>query len=143
MRDVETLNAGLSTCRLEPVDLIAAEFAERDGARVRNAAAKAVGLDYGPDRGVVFESAGGTQFFIPAEGSRLGEGAPAVETPVRLLAFSIPRDAAALAKAIEAIRWVQSYEEPVITAREGLATRATGEKDLDDPNRRRRRGFKV
>ncbi|MEM8755242.1 MAG: hypothetical protein AAGF90_19950, partial [Pseudomonadota bacterium] len=143
MRDVETLNAGLSTCRLEPVYLIAAELAERDDARVRQAAAKAVGPDYGPYRGVAFESAGGTQLFTLAEGSRLGAGAPAVETPVSLLTFSIPRDAAALAKAIEAIRWAHSYEEPVITAREALATRATGEKDRDNPNRRRRRGFEV
>ncbi len=64
-----------------------------------------------------------------------------VEMPARTLTFSVPRDPETLAKAIEAIQYTHSYEEPVIYVMEGAATRADYETDRDNPNRWWNRGF--
>ena len=124
MTEAETINAMLTTCQLEPVWLVWVELAARDDARVREAVAGAVGLAYGAFDRVAFESAPGLQFFHPREGSKPGALEETVEMPARVLSFSIPREPARLAAAIEAIRHTHSYQEPVIYVREALASRA-------------------
>ena len=141
MQPSSPLDAALSTCSLEPVWFIRAELAARDDARVREAVADAVGLSYGSFDRVALESAEGMQFFRPTKGSRSGEMDETVEMPARALTFSVPRDPETLAKAIEAIRYAHSYEEPVIYVIEGAATRADCETDRDNPNRWWNRGF--
>jgi hypothetical protein len=130
----------LNTCSLEPVWFIRVELSAFDDARVREAVADAVGLPYGSYDRVALESAEGTLFFRPTKGSRSGEVHETVETPARALTFSVPRDPETLAKAIEAIRYAHSYEEPVIYVMEGAATRADYEADRDNPNRWWNRG---
>ena len=132
MKDV---NALLSTCQLEPVWFVRAELADRDDARVREAVTGAVGLVYGSYDSVAFESARGMQYCRPIEGSHEGSPVGMVEIPVRELRFSLTRDPGTLARALEAIRAVHSYEEPVISVTEGWATRADYSKGKDNPNR--------
>jgi len=141
MQPSSPLDAALNTCSLERVWFIRVELAAHDDARVREAVADAVGLSYGSYDRVALESAEGTQFFHPTKGSRLGEMDETVEMPARTLTFSVPRDPETLAKAIEAIRYAHSYEEPVIYVMEGAATRADYETDRDNPNRWWNRGF--
>ena len=137
----DDINTHLRSCRLEPSWKIAVELAARDDARVRLAVVEAVGLTYGPYDAVVFESAEGTQFFRPREGSVSGEASDTVEMPARVLSFSVPRDPEVLAQAIEAIRHAHSYEEPVIYVTEVLASRADSGSDRGNPNRWWNRGF--
>lgn len=140
---IEAVNEALSTCTLRASWLVWVELADRDDARVREAVTTAVGLAYGPYMGVAFESGPGAQFFRPEEGSKLGEGAEAVTMPARVLTFSLPRDPAVLARAIEAVRHAHSYEEPVIYVQDAWASRADDTRDRDNPNRWWNRGFAV
>lgn len=138
---MEDVNAHLTTCHLDPVWFVRTELADRDDARIREAVTQATGLRYGDYDGVAFESATGTQFFRPVEGSVAGARAEEIRMPVRVLSFSLPRDAEMLARAIEAIRHSHSYEEPVISVTEGWATRAHDADQRDNPNRWWNRGF--
>ena len=138
---MDEVNAKLTTCRLVPVWFVRVELADRDDARVREAVTEAAGLDYGAFDGVAFESATGLQFFRPREGTEVGARDTAIEMPVRVLRFSVPRDPDTLARAIEAIREAHSYEEPVIGVTEGWASRADYSTDRDNPNRWWNRGF--
>ena len=143
MRSPSPLTAALKTCSLEPVWFVWVELAARDDARVRDAVADAVGLAYGSYDRVAMESGDGVQFFHPVKGAKAGDLDETVEMPARTLTFSIPRDPETLAKAIEAIRYAHSYEEPVIYVLEGAATRADYATDRDNPNRWWNRGFEV
>ena len=131
------LDAILTTCRIDPVWFVWVELWEGyDDARVRNAVMDVVALDYGAlyDR-VCFESGTGTQFCRAKPGARPGQSPDIVALPVRTLTFSLPRDPVALASAIEAVRAVHSYEEPVIYVTEGFATRTDPKDDAKNPNR--------
>ncbi|WP_299023856.1 hypothetical protein [uncultured Sulfitobacter sp.] len=151
MTELETINRALDTCRFETAWAVRVELADRDDARVREAVTAAVGLRYGDYQGVAFEGATGMQFFQPLEGSVMGEQphydgemwdfTRTVEMPVRVLTFSVPRDAALLARAVEAVRHSHSYEEPVITVSEVVVCRADDSNQRDNPNRWWNRGF--
>lgn len=133
----------LKTCSLEPVWFVRVELLERDDARVREAVADAIGLDYGSYDRVAFESAAGICFFRPREGAQSGEREGTVEMPFRILSFSLPRNAEMLGQAIEAIRYAHTLEEPVIYVTEALATRADYSTDRSNPNRWWNRGFEI
>jgi hypothetical protein len=128
---------------LEPVWFIHVELAARDDARVREAVTDAVGLFYGSYDRVALESSEGVQFFHPIKGSQLGEHANTITLPVRVLSFSIVRDADLLKSALEAIHHAHSYEEPVIYIIESVASRAVYSESRDNPNRWWNRGFTV
>jgi hypothetical protein len=133
----------LKTCSLEPVWFVWVELTERDDVRIREAVADAIGLNYGSYDRVAFESAFGTCFFRPREGSKPGKQGKTRETPVRVLTFSLLRNAEMLGKAIEAIRYVHRLQEPVIYVIEGLATRAEYSTDRSNPNRWWNCGFEI
>ena len=133
----------LKTCSLEPVWFVRVELTEGDDTRVREAVADAVGLNYGSYDRVAFESAFGTCFFRPGEGAKSGKRERTSEIPVRLLTFSLPRNAEMLGQAIEAVRHAHALEEPVIYVIEGLATRADYSTDRSNPNRWWNRGYEI
>jgi hypothetical protein len=141
MEALTQINKALETCQFEPVWVVRVELATRDDARVREAVTAAVGLRYGDYEGVAFESATGMQFFSPLAGSVVGDIDRTIEMPARVLSFSVPRDPAVLAAAVEAVRHSQSYEVPVITVQEVLACRADDSDQRDNPNRWWNRGF--
>jgi hypothetical protein len=103
--------------------------------------ADAIGLNYGSYDRVAFESAYGTCFFRPRQGAISGEREKTSEIPVRVLTFSLPRNAEMLGRAIEAIRYADALEEPAIYVFEALATRADYSTDRSNPNRWWNRGF--
>jgi hypothetical protein len=103
----------------------------------------AVGLFYGSYDRVALESSDGVQFFHPIKGSQLGEHANSITLPVRVLSFSIVRDAELLKSALEAIHHAHSYEEPVIYITESVASRAVYSESRDHPNRWWNQGFAV
>jgi hypothetical protein len=133
----------LKTCSLEPVWFVWVQLWERDDARVREAVADAIGLNYGSYDRVAFESAFGTSFFRPREGAKSGKRERTSEVPDRVLTFSLPRNPEMLGQAIEAIRYAHTLEEPVIYVTEGLATRADYSTDRSNPNRWWNRGFEI
>jgi hypothetical protein len=133
----------LKTCSLEPVWLVRVELTGKDDARVREAVADAVGLNYGSYDRVAFESALGACYFRPREGAKSGKRENTSEIPVRVLTFSLPRNAEMLGQAIEAVRRAHLLEEPVIYVIEGLATRADYSTDRSNPNRWWNRGFEI
>jgi len=111
---MNTQAIALETCSLEPVWFVWVELCEGDGARVREAVADAVGLNYGSYDRVASESAFGSCFFLPRAGARSGSQERASEIPVRVLTFSLPRNAEMLGQAVEAIRYAHTLEEPVL-----------------------------
>jgi hypothetical protein len=133
----------LKTCSLEPVWFVWVELWEKDDARVREAVADVIGLNYGSYDRVAFESAFGTCFFRPRAGTKSGGRERVSEVPVRILTFSLPRNDEMLGQAIEAIRYAHTLEEPVIYVTEALATRADYSTDRSNPNRWWNRGFEI
>lgn len=143
MRELTELNANLTTCSFVASWLVWVELADRDDARVRQAVVDAVGLEYGPYEGVAFESGTGMQFFRPKPGSKLGTSKDTVEMPARVLTFTVAGGVETLAKAIEAVRYAHSYEEPVIVIQQVVTSRADYSEDRENPNRWWNRGFEV
>lgn len=140
---INELNQHLTSVAFETCWQVWVELADRDDARVREAVVDAVGLSYGAYDGVAFESASGTQFFRPQSGSQMGDTPDTVPMPARVLTFTLPNDAEIIAKAIEAVRYAHSYQEPVIILREVLASRAKYDTDRENPNRWWNRSFDV
>lgn len=143
MKIANELNTHLSSCHFVSAWMVWVELADRDDARVREAVAAAVGLEYGPYEGVAFESGSGQQFFKPKAGSKLGADHDTVAMEARVLTFTVPDDVILLSRAIEAIRETHSYEEPVILVQQIMASRADYSDDRDNPNRWWNRGFDV
>ena len=143
MVELSELNGELKTCKFVPSWLVWVELADRDDERVRQAVTDGVGLEYGPYEGVAFESGAGVQFFRPKKGSKLGDTSETVEMPARVLTFTVAGDVATLAKAVEAVRYAHSYEEPVILVQQVWASRADYSADRSNPNRWWNRGFAV
>ncbi|MEM7238125.1 MAG: hypothetical protein AAF501_09925 [Pseudomonadota bacterium] len=133
----------LKTATIEPAWTLHIELADRDDRRIRDGLTEAVGLRWGNYTGVTFESAPGMQTFRPSAGSVAEGHAQTVEMPARVLSFSLPRDPQILGRAIETVRRLHSYEEPVIVVSETFVTRAITGDDRDNPNRWWNRGFKI
>jgi len=93
-----------------------------------------VGLEYGKYDQVAFLDAAGLEQFRPMEGSKAGKRAEAGRVLTTNVSFSVPHDAGILKKALDAVRYVHSYEEPVIYVSEVWRSRATGG-DGTNPNR--------
>ncbi len=131
-RDV---NKYLKNGSVEQVWFVWVELTVQDDERVREHVADVVGLEYGAYNRVAFESSEGKQYFCPQKGSQSGGVGSTVEKSARTLTFSLPKEPKILAKAIEAIRCVHSYEEPVIYITEGMASRANYGANRENPNR--------
>lgn len=93
-----------------------------------------VDLEYGKYDQVAFLDAAGLEQFRPMEGSKAGRRAEAVRVPTTNVSFSVPYDLGVLKKALDAVRFAHSYEEPVIYVSEVWRSRASGG-DGSNPNR--------
>ena len=125
--------AGASYC-MERAYLVAVHVPNAQVDAVLNAVVSAVGLEYGKYDCVAFLDAAGLEQFRPKEGSKAGGREEAGRVPTTNVSFSVPDDPAALKKALDAIRNVHSYEEPVIYVSEVWRGRASGGDD-SNPNR--------
>jgi len=127
------------TYRLEPAYYVQCHVpnAEVDG--VLQAVAEAVQLEYGRYDQVAFIDAPGLEQFRPLDGSKAGVQSSAGREPTTNVSFSVPRDAAVLKRALDAIHRVHSYQEPVVYVHEVWRTRNSGGDD-DNPNKWWNRG---
>jgi hypothetical protein len=123
-----------SSYRMERAYLVAVHVPNPEVDKVLKAVVDAVGLKYGKYDRVAFLDAPGLEQFRPMEGSKAGKQAKAVRVPTTIVSFSVPHDLATLRKALDAIRYVHSYEEPVIYVSEVWRSRATARED-SNPNR--------
>ena len=114
---------------LEPVWRVVIELGPQDRNLYREIRQR-LELRYGNYRAVAFESATGTQYFLPEAGSVMGqasgEGDTVQERPVSCLSFSIPRDEVQLGILLKTVANLHSYEEPVLYVMEGYASRTDG-----------------
>lgn len=122
------------TYRLERAYLVTVHVPNAEVDAVLGAAAAAVGLEYGKYDQVAFLGAPGLEQFRPMEGSKAGSCERAGRVPSTNVSFSVSKDLVLLRKALDAIRGVHSYEEPVIYVREVWRSRSTGCDDAN-PNR--------
>ncbi len=109
---------------LEPVWFIHVELGPDDHGLYDLIAADlplAYGLSYS---GVALEGAEGLQRYRSKEGSIMGRSYVPHRRAVRVLSFSIPRNDAVLSQVMTLVHHYHSYEEPVIYAFDGLASRA-------------------
>jgi len=120
--------------RLERVYVVTVHIPNPEVEKVLEAITAAVPLDYGFYDQVAFLEAPGLEQYRPREGSKGGVQDKAGRSPTTKVSFSIPREAAALAKVLSAIRHAHSYEEPVIYIHEAWRSRTT-DRDESNPNR--------
>jgi hypothetical protein len=127
------------TYRVEPAYYVQCHVPNAEIDAVLQAVAEAVQLEYGRYDQVAFIDAPGLEQFRPLEGSRAGAQSSAGREPTTNVRFSVPRDAAVLKKALDAIHRVHSYQEPVVYVHEVWRTRNSGGDD-DNPNKWWNRG---
>lgn len=83
-----------------------------------------------------FQSAPGLERYRPLEGAAAGAESETRQRPgVVAVSFQIAADPALLARVVEAIHQVHSYQEPAILVREVLASRSKGIDDSANPHR--------
>lgn len=93
-------------------------------------------LVQGPYDSNAFVSAPGTERYRPLEGAAAGAETAVRERPgVVLIDFEIPRERELLARLVEAVFQVHSYQEPVIKVCESWVSRSKGLDDRDNPHR--------
>ena len=122
------------TFHLERVYVVTVHIPNAEVEKVLGAVTAAVPLNYGFYDQVAFLDAPGLEQYRPREGSKGGVQDKAGRSPTTRVSFSIPRDSAALAKVLAAIRHTHSYEEPVIYIHEAWRSRTT-DRDESNPNR--------
>lgn len=120
--------------RLEPAYLISVHVPNPDVDTVLAAAVAAAGLDYGKYDQVAYLDAPGLEQYRPREGSKAGAQTTAGRTPTTNVSFSVPRESAALKRALDAVYAAHSYEEPVVYVSEVWRSRST-DSDDSNPNR--------
>jgi hypothetical protein len=107
---------------------------EIDG--ILEAVTQAVPLEYGNYDKCALRSAGGVEYYRPRPGAHVGAEEDVRKRPgVATVSFLIPQDVSMLQQAVDAIAAAHSYEEPVITAQEVLASRSKTIGTKDNPNR--------
>lgn len=110
-----------------------AEDVERIMAEVTRITPLPMGRNYDCN---AYEAAAGVERYRPLQGAAAGPEAETRRRPgVVDVSFEIPEDEALLAKLVETIFLVHSYQEPVILVRPILSARSKGLDDSKNPNR--------
>ena len=122
------------TYRLERAYVVSVHVPSASVAKVVQALAAAVGLEYGKYDQVAYLDAEGIEQYRPLAGSKAGAQQTISTTPSRVVTVSIAHDEAVLRKALDAIVDAHPYEEPVIYVTEGWRSRSTGP-DEKNPNK--------
>jgi hypothetical protein len=109
---------------------------QEDVARILDHVAAITPLAIGAYDRNAFETAPGIEHYRPLAGAAAGAESETRHRPgVVTVAFQIERDDALLARVVEEIYQVHSYQEPTILVRETLASRTKGLDDRDNPHR--------
>jgi len=125
-----------TSVRMEPFLQITVLAPSEDVGRVMEAVVRIAPLVMGKYDNNAYVSAPGIERYRPLEGAAAG-----AETDLRerqgvvTMTFEIARDQALLDQIVETIFQVHSYQEPLITVREVLASRSKGLDDSRNPHR--------
>lgn len=134
----EIMKQGLTTrsIRFEPLWRVGFQAPPEDVERIMQQVCAVTPLRMGAYDRCAYQAAGGTERYRPLEGAAAG---PETETRLRPgvveVSFQLERDRDLLERVAEAIFAVHSYQEPVITVEEIVASRSRGLDDKDNPHR--------
>lgn len=143
MKQINHLHAGFDSksVHMEPHWVVSFQAPDEDVDRIFDHLTQFVPLKQGNYDKNAFRSASGVEYYRPLAGAAAGAEEDFRKRPgVAEITFFIPHDIAILEEAIEAIFFIHSYEEPVITVQEVLRSRSRGLDDKDNPNRWWNRG---
>lgn len=122
--------------RMEAQYLVEFQAPLEDSARILDHVATLTPLVIGAYDRNAFQSAPGIEHYRPREGAVAGTETETRHRPgVVVIAFQIPHDDTLLARVVEEIFTVHSYQEPTILVRGILASRSKGLDDRDNPHR--------
>jgi hypothetical protein len=121
---------------MEPFLQITVLAPPEDVGRIMTAVAGIAPLVMGNYDNNAYVSAPGIERYRPLEGAAAGPEKDVRERPgVVTVMFEIARDQALLDQIVEAIFQIHSYQEPLITVQEVLASRSKGLDDSKNPHR--------
>ncbi len=122
--------------RMEPMLLLTLQAPVGDVERIMAKVVMVTPLPMGKYDSNAYQSGNGIERYRPLEGAAAGMEA---EVRKRLdtveISFELPDDSSLVARVIEAIFEVHSYQEPVIRLQTILASRSKGLDDKNNPNR--------
>nr|WP_298684866.1 hypothetical protein [uncultured Dongia sp.] len=135
---VTIMSTGFETAsvRMEPFLQITVLAPPEDVDRIMAAVVRIVPLVMGKYDNNAFVSASGIERYRPLQGAAAGPEKEVRQRPgVVAVMFEIARDPALLNQIVEAIFQIHSYQEPLITVQEVLASRSKGMDDSKNPHR--------
>lgn len=122
--------------RMEALLLLRFQAPAEDVDRIMAAVCALTPLAMGKYDSNAYQSAGGIERYRPLEGAAAGPETEIRKRPgVVEASFQLPRDPDLLARVVEAIFQVYSYQEPMIAVEEILASRSKGRDDSRNPHR--------
>lgn len=125
-----------TSVRMEPLLLLRVQAPSEDVERLMTHVRKIVPLTQGAYDSNAFQSAAGVEHYRPREGAAAGaEQTVRARPDVVELLFELPDDQALLARVVEAVFQVHSYQEPPIQVHTILSSRSKGLDDRDNPYR--------
>ncbi len=125
-----------TSVRMEPLLLLRVQAPSEDVERLMTHVRKIVPLTQGAYDSNAFQSAAGIEHYRPREGAAAGAEQAVRQRPdVVELLFELPDDQALLARVVEAVFQVHSYQEPPIQVHAILSSRSKGLDDRDNPYR--------
>ena len=124
-----------ATTGMEPMWLVTVQAPAEEADAIMEALTGVVPLKIGHYDRCAFQSGAGIERYRPREGAAAGEEETIRKRPgVVEVSFQLPRERGTLDQVVEAIVATHSYQEPVITVQEILASRSKGG-DPGNPNR--------
>jgi len=125
-----------ASLRMEPMLLVRCQAPEADIDRIMAQVARLTPLAMGRYDNNAYQSAGGIERYRPLEGAAAGPETEIRKRPgIVEVSFQLPRDPDLLARVVEAIFQVHSYQEPFIAVEEILVSRSKGLDDSRNPHR--------
>lgn len=122
--------------RLMPMLLVTVQSPPEDIERLMAAVTRIVPLEMGNYDSNAFQSAPGAERYRPREGAAAGAESELRQRPgIVEISFELGEDLDVLAKVVEAIFLVHSYEEPVIRVISVLTSRSKGTDQSRNPHR--------
>jgi len=125
-----------ASVRMEAVLLLRFQAPPEDVDRIIAAVCALTPLAVGKYDSNAYQTAGGIERYRPLEGAAAGPETEIRKRPgVVEVSFRLPKDTDLLARVVEAIFQVHSYQEPFIAVEEILVSRSKGLDDSKNPHR--------
>jgi hypothetical protein len=125
-----------TSVRMESMLLLRFQAPPEDVDRIMAAVVALTPLTMGKYDSNAYQSAGGIERYRPLQGAAAGAETDLRKRPgVVEVSFQLPKDSGLLARVVEAIFQVHSYQEPMIAVEEILVSRSKGLDDSRNPHR--------